>query len=127
MSRIITENGQQYDIREGRRIKVKTIYGPTPKLRRKPFKTEWIRFPASWRETLRQANSAGTTYELALTILSEAFKRKHVGGCIVLSAAMTGMPRNTRRKAAKELARLGLIKLDRTVGNQAYRVSLLSI
>jgi hypothetical protein len=90
---------------------------------RKPFQTEWVQFPRTWREALRRAKSAGTTYDLALTILAEAFKRKWVGGEVVLSAEMTKMPRRTRKRAIKELAKLELIKLHRERANQAYRVS----
>jgi hypothetical protein len=92
---------------------------------RKPFKAEWVRFPLSWREALRQAKSAGTTYDLALAILSEEFKQKRVGREIVLSAEVTRMPRHIRRRATKELVKLGLIELYREGGNQAYRVSII--
>jgi hypothetical protein len=82
-----------------------------------------MQIPQSWREALRGAKSAGTTYELALTILEEEFKCEYTGDEIVLSAEMTRMPRDTRRKAAEELVELGLIKLHRDRANQAYRVS----
>jgi hypothetical protein len=89
----------------------------------KAFKAEWVKFPSAWREVLHRAKCAGTVYDLALTILFEAFKRECVDGEIVLSAELTRMPRSTRRKAARELVKLGLIKLRLTGGNQAYRVS----
>src|SRR6516162_1632228 len=88
--------------------------------RRKQFKAKWCRFPLAWRKALREAKSAGTTYDLALAILSEAFKREHVGGEIVLSTKITGMPRSTRRKAMKELVKLGLVKLYPEGKGKAY-------
>jgi hypothetical protein len=92
----------------------------------KEFKAGWIKFPASWREALHRANSAGSTYDLALTILIEAFKREHVGGDIVLSATVTRMSESTRKRAVLELEKLGLIRLQRTKG-RAHRVSLIII
>lgn len=94
--------------------------------RKEPFIADWARFPAAWREALHQAKSAGTTYDLALVILFEAFKRERIDGEIVLSADLTRMSRFTRRRATKELVELGLIKIRRQSGNQAYRVSLLN-
>jgi hypothetical protein len=134
--RHIVENGQHYVIREGRRIPITTIPDKAKALKaktckplkaqaRKPFKVRWIRFPMAWHETLRRANSAGTTYDLAITILAEAFKRERVvSHDVVLSAMVTRMSKNTRIKATKELVKLGLIELHRAGGNQAYRVSL---
>ena len=78
---------------------------------RKASKADWVRFPVSWREVLHQAGSAGTTYDLAITILFEAFKYEYIDGEIVLSEETAGMPRNTRRRAIKELVELGLIKV----------------
>jgi hypothetical protein len=78
----------------------------------------------TWREALRRAKCAGSTYDLALTILFEAFKREHVGDEIVLSAKLTGMPRDTRRRAARELVKLGLIKLRQTGDGRAHRVGI---
>jgi hypothetical protein len=127
----IIEDGQEYVIRDGRRIRIETNYGgipPRPPRTQKassPFKAEWVKFPQAWREALRQANSNGATYDLALTVLFEAYKCERFDGYVTLSAQTTGMPKNTRRRAAKELVKLGLIKLHRTSGNQAYRVSLL--
>jgi hypothetical protein len=54
-------------------------------------------------------------------ILFEAFKREQVGGEIVLSATMTGMPRTTRRRATAELVKLKLIEIKQC-GNGAVRV-----
>jgi hypothetical protein len=51
------------------------------------------------------------TYRLALLVLFAAFKNKQRNGEVILSTAMTGMPRNTKVRAARELADLGLIQL----------------
>jgi hypothetical protein len=95
------------------------------KKKRKAFEADWVKFPRQWADALRQAKSTAATYELAILILFEAFRCKHIGGEIILSAEMTGMPRSTRRKAIGKLAKLGLIKLHRQSGNQAYRVSII--
>jgi hypothetical protein len=90
----------------------------------KTFRVEWVKLPLRWVEALRQSKNASTCH-LAMALLFEAFKRKHVGGEVVLSSAMTGMPRNTRMRAAKELTQLGLIQLHRQDGSRSYRVSII--
>lgn len=93
-----------------------TAKGP----RKTRFQAEWAKLPASWLVALRQAPS-GSTKQLAMEILFAEFRRKHIGGEIVLSAAMTGMHHTTRNRAARELALLGLIELEGE-GRQAIRV-----
>jgi hypothetical protein len=114
----------RYVMRHGQRIAVETLEDPstTPKRRRKPFKATWVQLPWHWVVALRKAKRI-STYQLALTILFEDFKRKQIGGNIVLSTQMTGMRRQTRVRAAKELAKLGLITI-RQNGKEAYRVSI---
>jgi hypothetical protein len=113
-----------YVFRNGQRIEVVEVdIGLAPK-RRKLFKAQWVKLTPRWIEVLRHAKNKGT-YQLALAILLEAFKRKHCGGEIVLSSAVTRMPRNTTMRAAKELVELGLIKTERK-GRQAMRVSHIS-
>jgi hypothetical protein len=80
-----------------------------------------VKLPWQWANALRQTNRA-STYQLAHTILFEAFKREQVGGEIVLSSAMTGMSRSTKRRAAKELVKLRLIEIEQ-YGNGAIRVT----
>jgi Fic family protein len=92
-----------------------------PKKKRKPFKAEWVKLPMRWAKALRRSKRV-STYQLAVAILFEAFKRNHVGGEIVLSSTMTGMSRETKRRAANELVELGLIKLKQD-GKAALRVS----
>ena len=92
---------------------------------RKAFEVEWVKLPRMWVEALRRSTRVAT-YQLAHVILLEAFKREHTGGEIVLSADLTGMPRSTRRRAMRELVKLGLIKAHRQSGKQAYRVSLVN-
>jgi GTP-sensing pleiotropic transcriptional regulator CodY len=59
--------------------------------------------------------------------LIEAFKRKHLGGQIVLSAKVTGgMPRSTKMRAATELAEFGLIEI-RSMGKKATVVSIIRL
>ena len=61
------------------------------KSKRSAFKPGWVKLPVRWVEALRQSRSA-STYHLALIILIEAFKREQIGGEIVLSTEVTGMP-----------------------------------
>jgi hypothetical protein len=63
-------------------------------------------------------------YQLAHRIILEAHKRKRIGGEIVLSAEVTGMPRATRWRAIKDLVRLGLIEIEQN-GHAAPRVTRL--
>lgn len=73
-----------------------------------------------WMDRLEQSKSV-STYKLAHRILREAFKRAHVGGQIVLSRKVTGLPCSTIVRAAGELAKLGLIQIQQS-GNKAIRV-----
>ena len=117
----------RYVVSHGRRIAVETLdLGTTPKKkkRHKPFRAEWVKLPLHWAEALRRSKSANT-YHLALAILFEAFRRKHVGGEIVLSTVLTRMQRCTKMRAARELARLGLIQIDQN-GQKAFRVSIIT-
>src|SRR5262245_7284128 len=91
------------------------------KRKRQPFKIEWVRLPALWIDRLEQSNSA-SAHKLAHRILRAAFKRKHVGGQIVLSRKVTGLPCSTTVRAARELAKLGLIHIQQS-GNRARRVT----
>jgi hypothetical protein len=114
----------EYVVRHGRRIEVEILNSnATPIKKRTPFKTEWAKLPRRWVEALWQSRSVNT-YQLALAILFEAYKRKHIGGDIVLSSALVKMPRNTRMRAARELVRLGLIQIKQD-GKQASRVLVL--
>lgn len=110
----------EYVYRHGKRIAVETLHDPKPKKRR-PFKASFVRLPNFWIERLRHARRVSTVV-LALVILREAFKRQHVGGEIVLSTEVTGMSRDVKCRATKELEELGLIETEQN-GNQAVRVS----
>lgn len=94
--------------------------GPVARKPRPPFRAQWVKVPASWLTALRQTKS-GSTKQLALEILLTKFQQKR--GAIVLSAAMTGMPKTTRKVAARELVKLGLIEIEED-GRQAMRVVL---
>jgi hypothetical protein len=113
-----------YVMRQGRRIEVTTLNpDPPPKARRKSFEPLFVRVPWHWAAALRRSKSA-RTYELALLILGEAFKDRRRTGEITLSTEVTGMSRTTKRRAAKELAKLGLINLKEE-GFSALRATVL--
>jgi hypothetical protein len=113
-----------YVMRQGRRIEVTTLNpDPPPKARRKPFEPEFIRLPLRWVVALRQSRSVNT-HRLALLILDETFRDRRRTGEVILSTKITGMPRETRRRSAEELAKLGLIRLKRK-GARALRAVIL--
>ena len=91
-----------YVVRYGRQIEVETIQLP-PRPRRKAFEPRFVQVPRHWISGLARSNSVNT-YRLALLILFAAFKNKQRNGEVTLSTAMTGMPRNTKVRAARELA-----------------------
>jgi hypothetical protein len=100
-----------YVMRRGRRIEVVTINPDvTPKQRYKAFEPRFIKVPRHWISALGRSRSPNT-YRLAMLILCEAFRNKRRNGEVTLSTATTGMPRNTKARAARELADLGLIRL----------------
>ena len=108
----------------GNRIEIETTYDPLDDLKskkRKQFKVNWVKYPASWDEALR--GSSGAAHDLAYAIIAEAFKRAYVGGEVKLSA-VTHMQKATRAKAARELVKLGLIRLHRENDGQSYKVTL---
>jgi hypothetical protein len=94
---------------------------PPPKVGRN-FETRYVILDRRWRNALR--GCAGSTYELAITILFEEYRCRYTGDEIVLSSAVTGMPHGTRTRAANELAQLGLIRVTRS-GNHALRVTII--
>jgi len=97
--------------------------GDPPKSRRSTLKPEFVKVPIPWAEALLGSTNV-SAYRLALAILTEAFRRKIIGGEIVLSSEMTGMSGTIRRRAATELERLGLIRIERQ-GKKAFRVILI--
>jgi Fic family protein len=99
---------------------LKRLQPAVKRKKKRRFKPHWVKLPARWVEILRQSRSVGT-YQLALVILIEAFKREQVGGELVLSSQITGMSRSTRARAIDELVRLGLIRIERD-GKRAIRV-----
>jgi hypothetical protein len=111
-----------YVERYGKRIAVDTINTSTPaKKKRKPFELSFVKLPHFWVERLMRSKNPGT-FKLAFHILKEDFKRQLVGGEIVLSTKATGLPREVRRRAVRELVQLGLIKTEQN-GNHAIRVT----
>jgi hypothetical protein len=110
-------------MRQGRRIEVVTPdTGHTPKRRHKTFEAKFVKVPMHWITTLSQTKRT-STWQLAMIILAEAFKRKHLGGEIVLSSQVTRMAHVTRYRATRELVSLGLIQLKPGKGRDAPRVS----
>ena len=110
-----------YVVRHGRRIEVATINPEivAPK-RRKSFEAEWVKLPRHWINALSRSKSVAT-YRLALLILMEAYRDRQRNGWINLSTQVTKMPRSTRRVAARELAKLGLITLEAREGTRVLR------
>jgi hypothetical protein len=100
----------------GRHVKVGTKKPPPWKRKRKPFNVGWVKLPAWWVEVLDGAS--GAARQMAMVVLVEAFRREHIRGDIVLSAEVTSMPQTTRRRAARELVKLGLITIEQ-IGNEA--------
>lgn len=116
--------GDRYFVtRYGQRVEVEVTHvdsgKPKPR-RRDKFKTDFVKFPETWREAL--CGSPGAAYELAHAILVEAYVREYLGGEVKLSAM--NMPRASRKRAAERLASLGLIKLSRE-GCQSHLVTLI--
>jgi hypothetical protein len=101
--------------RHGKRIETIELVPPASpirrKRRRKAFEVKFVKVPVQWIKTLWQTKNPGT-WRLAMVILAEDFKRKHLGGEIVLSSQVTQMPDTTRIRAARELVSLGLIQLE---------------
>jgi hypothetical protein len=89
--------------------------------KRKPFVVEWVKFPEYWSERLERVRHLAT-YKLALRILREVYKRQQIGGEVVLSTAVTGLPRWVRWRAVRELVELGLISTTQR-GNGAVIVT----
>jgi hypothetical protein len=111
-------------IRDGKRIALETLEPKAPaQKKRKPFKPVAIIMPIAWAQRLRQTRQPNT-HNLAHWILEEAFKRKHLGGNIVLSSKATGMARPTRWRAISELIALELIKVAQQ-GHEAPRITKL--
>jgi hypothetical protein len=104
------------------RSEIPSVELSTPNVRSKSkrFEAEWFKMPRGWRIALRRAKTR-KTYELALVILEEFSKRQRFGVTeVVLSTEATGMPRYAKIRAARDLAKLGLITLI-AEGQQALR------
>jgi hypothetical protein len=113
-----------YVTAHGKRIAVETLPSKTPAPgRRKPFKVEWVKLPYYWIERLDRSKSANTL-KLANHILREVYKREQIGGDVILSTEVTGLPRQSRSRAIKEMVKLKLIEVEQC-GNRAFRVTRL--
>jgi hypothetical protein len=112
LERFVTRNGQ--------RIAVKTL-NPTPRQKkRRAFKPQFAQVPIYWVEQLRKCGSAAT-YQLAICILLEHHKRQLYGDEIILSSKVTGLLRQTRSKATKQMVEARMIEIAQA-GNEAVRV-----
>jgi hypothetical protein len=110
-----------YVYRHGKKIAVDAINTTTPANKKcKRFGVSFVKLPDFWIERLRHARKVSTV-TLAHVILLEDFKRQHLGGEIILSTEITGLPRQVRARAVKELRELGLIETQQH-GNRAVRV-----
>jgi hypothetical protein len=106
----------------GASFPVEAVELPQPDTRSKSkrFEAEWVKLPIHWVKALRRAKG-GRTHQLAHAILAEFHKRQRFDVReVVLSTEVTGMGRNTKLKAAKDLERLGLITLI-SMGGYALR------
>jgi hypothetical protein len=109
-----------YVMRHGRRIEVVTVNpdpSPISKRRRKSFEPWFVKLPRHWISGLERATGTNT-YRLAHRILWEAFKDKRGTGEVILSSRVTGMSRQTKARAARELVGLGLIRLKKGKGTR---------
>jgi hypothetical protein len=96
--------------------------GIEKKKRRKSFRAFWVKLPRSWITALRRSRSVHT-YELALTILLEAYERQT--DTITLSGEATlWMSRATKARAARELEEFGLVQV-KGEGRQALKIVIL--
>jgi hypothetical protein len=109
----------KYVYRDGKEILVDTIKTATS-VKRKQFKVSFVKLPELWIDRLRHARKVSTV-TLAHMILREWFKHQQLGGEIVLSTEVTGLARQVRARAVKELRELELIETEQN-GNQAVRV-----
>ena len=91
--------------------------------KRMAFRAKWARIPAAWRDRLQRTRSAHAL-KLAITVLFEAFRAEQCGTDIVLSSQITGLQGTSRKRAIKELERLGLIRTKRK-GRQAPKIEVL--
>jgi len=110
-----------YGMRQGRRIEVETLDMPkVEKKKRKQWAARWVKLPRHWITALRNTRSVHT-YQLAHTILIEAYERGTQE--LTLSAETTGgMSRATKIRSAQELAEFGLIRL-KLEGNKAVKIT----
>ena len=110
----IVRDGKHYQVRQGKLIEYETLNPTESKERRPSFEAHWAKFPKYWKTALRQTTRV-STFNLALAILFEAAKLELMGKRgekITLSSAVTGMSRNCRRKAIRELVKLDLIAIS---------------
>ena len=98
-----------YVMRNGRRIEVETLPSSVVPKKHRPFEYRWVKLPRHWISGLARSNSA-STFKLAHIILIEMFKDRRQTGWVTLSTEVTGMPRQTKIRAVRELVELGLIE-----------------
>jgi hypothetical protein len=117
--------GASYVVRHGRRVEVVTVNpGVVAPKRQKAFEARWVKLPRRWINGLARSTSVNT-YRLAHLILMEAYRDKRGNGRINLSTQVTGIPGSTRRRAARELAQLGLITLEERNGTEVFRARVI--
>jgi len=107
----VKRGDKAYVVREGELIEIVSINpGISSEKKRRTFEPRFVKFPRHWASALARSDSPNT-YRLAHLILFEACKQQTRK--VTLSSDMTGwMPRNTKTRAARELAELGLITIE---------------
>jgi hypothetical protein len=115
-----------YVMRHGRRIEIETVDAGVAPKPRKGFAMRWVKLPRHWITGLGQSKSANT-YRLGLLILWTNYEDKRGKGVVTLSKySVPEMAPETRRRAARELAALGLITLlEKPRVGRAIRVKVL--
>jgi hypothetical protein len=118
----VSFNPDDYRLKGGLPLMPRRAGAKAPPPNRKPFKAEFVMFPMSWFEALSRTKNRHA-WQLALALLAERHKRKHVGGEVVISSeTVPGMHRMARWRATKKLVEFGLIEVDSASDRAAPRV-----
>jgi hypothetical protein len=91
-------------------------------MRKKRFRARWVKLPRHWISALRNSRSV-STLQLAHTLLLEAYEHRTKTLTLSGTTVLFLLP-DSRRRAARELAALGLIKIEHR-GCRALKVTLL--
>jgi hypothetical protein len=116
-----TKPATEHSAVDGKDVAAETV----PRKKREPFKPKYTEIPTYWVEQLEVHHSAAM-YQLALRILAADFERRQRGKSkdIILSTAVTGLPRQTRSDVAKKMVEAEMIEVEQH-NTQAIRVTRL--